>query len=141
MPPSLPHLTQEWITLQNNHERYETGALLIKLVGVAAWGAGMAWGLNDKLVGALSLVLWAQEGIFRTFQARLGERILRVESLIGKSEAEQADGAAFQLHSEWLAGRPGGAGLLLEYARSAARPTVAFPYALLLLIGLARHLI
>lgn len=141
MTASLPHLAQEWTTLQNNHERYETGALLIKLAGVAAWVAGVAWGLNDKLVGVMLLVLWAQEGIFRTFQARLGERILRVEALIGTNGADQAEGAAFQLHSEWLAARPGFAGLLLEYGKSALRPTVAFPYAVLLLIGLARHLV
>jgi hypothetical protein len=41
------------------------------------------------------------------------------------------------LHSEWLASRSGVPGLLREYAVSALRPTVAFPYAvLLLLLGL-----
>jgi hypothetical protein len=133
----LPALSQEWITLQNNHERYETGGLLLKLAGVAIWGIGMAWGRHDPLVNLLVLILWVQEGVYRTFQARLGARIVHIEALLGR---EGTEGAAFQLHSEWLANRPGMAGLLAEYGKSALRPTVAFPYAVLLLIGLGRHL-
>lgn len=132
-----PALSQEWITLQNNHERYETGGLLLKLAGVAIWGVGMAWGRHELLVNLLVLILWVQEGVYRNFQARLGARILRIEALLGQGGREDA---AFQLHSEWLAGRPGVAGLLAEYGKSALKPTVAFPYAVLLLIGLARHL-
>jgi hypothetical protein len=135
--PTLPTLSQEWTTLQDNHERYETGGLLLKLAGVAIWGVGMAWGRHELLVNLLVLILWIQEGVYRTFQARLGVRILRIEALLGRDDAE---GAAFQLHSEWLANRPGVAGLLAEYGKSALRPTVAFPYAVLLLIGLGRHL-
>lgn len=137
MTPTLPALSQEWITLQNNHEYYETGGLLLKLAGVAIWGVGMAWGRHELLVDLLVLILWIQEGVYRTFQARLGERILRIEALLGWDDA---DGMAFRLHSEWLANRPGMAGLLIEYGKSTLRPTVAFPYAALLLIGLARHL-
>lgn len=136
--PTHPALSQEWITLQNNHERYETGGLLLKLAGVAIWGVGMAWGRHELLVVLLVLILWVQEGVYRTFQARLGARILRIEALLGR---EGAEGTAFQLHSEWLAVRPGVAGLLAEYGKSALRPTVAFPYAVLLLAGLGRHLI
>jgi len=40
-----------------------------------------------------------------------------------------------QLHSEWAAQRPGVIGLLAGYAASACRPTVAFPYAPLLIAG------
>lgn len=137
MTPTLPALSQEWITLQNNHERYETGGLLLKLAGVAIWGVGVAWGRHELLVNLLVLILWVQEGIYRTFQARLGARILRIEALLG---GDGSEGGAFQLHSEWLANRPGMAGLLVEYGKSALRPTVAFPYPALLLIGLGRHL-
>lgn len=134
-------LAQEWTTLQNNHEQYEKGGLLIKLVSVVLTATGIALGLDAWLIGALVILLWVQEGIFRTFQSRLGERILRVESLIRQSApglnpqaAESvAHGDVFQLHSEWLAARRKGMGLLAEYARSACRPTVAFPYVLILL--------
>jgi hypothetical protein len=140
MSPTLPALSQEWITLQNNHERYETGGLILKLAGMAIWGGAMARGRHDLLANLLVLILWAQEGVYRTFQARLGARILRIEALLSREGVEGAEGLAFQLHSEWLAARPGVAGLLAEYGKSALRPTVVFPYAVLLLIGLGRHL-
>ncbi|MDP2788270.1 MAG: hypothetical protein Q8O79_09390 [Pseudomonadota bacterium] len=130
----MPHtdnaaLGQEWIALQNNHEQYEKGALLIKLLAVVLCAVGFALALHEVLIGALLLVLWLQEGIYRTSQARLGVRILRIEQGLKTGE-----NAAFQLHSEWLASRPGLFGLLAEYAASALRPTVAFPYAVLLLM-------
>ena len=134
-------LGQEWTTLQNNHEQYEKGGLHIKLISVLLTAAGLVFGLDTLLMGALVALLWVQEGIFRTFQARLGERILRVEFLMRQSTtglsalASQpvAQGDVFQLHSEWLAARRQGMGLINEYARSAFRPTVAFPYVLILL--------
>ena len=150
-------LPQEWTTLQNNHEHYESGALLIKLASVVLTAAGFAAHLNLKLMAALVVLLWVQEAIYRTFQSRLGQRILRVERLIKlgsqaagglagaqniaskphlQPQAAAEQGAAFQLHSEWAANRPGVAGLLAEYARSAFKPTVAFPY-VVLLAGLA----
>ena len=153
-------LSQEWTTLQTQHEQYEVGGLIIKLASVALTVAGFALHLNLKLMLALVALLWLQEGIYRTFQSRLGRRILRVEQLIKRGAHEsdsmapaqttpmqQQDAAsgpaqglthpvAFQLHSEWVAGRPGVVGLIAEYARSACRPTVAFPHAVLM-IGLA----
>lgn len=122
-------LGQEWITLQNNFEQYEKGGLLLKLLAIVLCAAGFALALHEVLIGALLLVLWLQEGVYRTYQARLGTRILRIEQGIVSGER-----AAFQLHSEWLASRPGLFGLLAEYGRSALRPTVAFPYAILLLM-------
>jgi hypothetical protein len=83
-------------------------------------------------VGLFVLVLWLQEGIFKTWQSRLGERLLQLEGLIAQDSPPA--GAAFQLHSGWVARRAGSKGLLAEYAASAARPTVAFPYAVLLIV-------
>ena len=134
-------LGQEWTTLQNNHEQYERGGLLLKVVAVVLTAAGAGLGFDALLVGGMVALLWVQEGIYRTFQSRIGARILRVEALVrdgglhaGETPLAGApDGPAFQLHSEWLATRQGVAGLLAEYARSACRPTVAFPYALIVL--------
>ncbi len=128
-------LELEWITLQNNHERYEQGSLLIKLFAVALSAVGFMLALHEFVLVLLLLVLWLQEGIFRTSQARLGVRIVRLENALKNDESNNI--SAFQLHSEWQATRPGGLGLLVEYAANAMRPTVAYPYlALLLLIGL-----
>lgn len=123
-------LSQEWTTLHNNYEQYEKGGLFIKLVGVVLTFVGLVLDLNAVLLAAMVALLWMQEGIFRTFQARLGQRILRVEELIRQGGAEQAH--SFQLHSEWLASRKNGLALLGEYVGSACRPTVAFPHVVLL---------
>jgi hypothetical protein len=122
-------LGQEWVTLQNNYEQYEKVGLLIKLFAIALSALGFALALHEVVISALLLVLWLQEGIFRTYQARLGGRILRLEQGVKMGET-----VAYQLHSEWLASRPGMFGLLAEYGASALRPTVAFPYAALLVL-------
>lgn len=128
-------LQQEWHTLQHNHEQYERHALLIKLAAVALVVAHMAFAPNAWSAAALLLVLWLQEGILRTSQSRLGDRILRIEHGL----RDTAPLPACQLHTDWLASRPGTVGLVAEYVKNALRPTVAFPYApLLLLLMLAR---
>jgi hypothetical protein len=132
-------LAQEWVTLQTQHEQYEQSALLIKLTGVVLVAAGWVLSVSGWGVAVLVAVLWVQESIYRTCQARLGERLLRVEQFL-KANPSPAS-AAFQLHSEWLAGRPGLAGLLAEYAASARRPTVAFPHVFLMLLALVGHVV
>ena len=132
-------LNQEWLALQDQYERYESGGLHIKLFTVALMVFGLATAVPAVWLCGLVVVLWLQEGIYRTFQSRLGQRILRVEGLIRQHECEASAGqqpAAFQLHSEWLAGRPGALTLVREYVARACRPTVAYPYVLILL-GLA----
>ncbi|MBK4735295.1 hypothetical protein [Noviherbaspirillum pedocola] len=128
-------LGQEWTTLQNNHEAYERSSLLIKLFAIALLVACIAIELDAVTTGLLMLVMWIQEGIFRTSQSRIGERILRIESLL-KQAAPQTP-IAYQLHSEWQASRPGFLGLLVEYGRSMVRPTVAFPHLVLILFVIA----
>ena len=136
-------LGREWSTLQDNYEHYEGHSLLIKLAAVAVLLGGSVAGRGPWLVVAVLLVLWLQEGIFRTFQSRLGARLLQVEALLAET-SDRADPAGpagtfrqgFQLHTVWLAQRRGAAGLLLEYAASAVRPTVAFPYVVLVLLAL-----
>ncbi|MCV2353200.1 hypothetical protein LNV09_03395 [Paucibacter sp. B2R-40] len=122
-------LQAEWLALQANYEQYERAALGVKLLAVllCALAFGMPW------LWVLMLVLWLQEAIFKTFQARLGERLLRVEALLRDAAAQPAQ--AMQLHSEWLGSRPRGKALLGEYARSALRPTVALPYPVLAVLS------
>lgn len=133
-PSALVH---EWRTLQNNHEQYERGALFIKLAALVVFTAGYVLALPYELTGGLALLLWIQESIYRTSQARLGVRIARVEKLV---QSEAPASSACQLHTEWQAGRPGAVGLLGEYASHALRPTVAFPYAVLVIVELVGYL-
>lgn len=128
---SLSPLGHEWTTLQNNHEQYEKNSLSIKLTATLFGALGLILGLSATLTGLTLLVFWLIEAIFRTSQSRLGSRLLQLEALLRQSPPPQT--AAYQLHSAWQAGRPGMIGLMREYLANAARPTVAFPYALLLI--------
>jgi hypothetical protein len=125
-------LSQEWTTLQNNHEQYEKNALWTKIAALVLFALCWVMLVDSLTVSLVLLVIWVQESIYRTSQARLAVRILRIEEMFRVSNP--ATGLPFQLHSEWLATRPGFAGLLAEYAANAKRPTVAFPYVVLLLM-------
>jgi hypothetical protein len=128
-----PHalLAHEWTTLQNNHEQIERSALWIKLAAVALVLSGLALSVSGALVLFMVLLLWLQEGIVRTSQARLGARMLQLEAMVQRNEVPLAQ--VFQLHSVWQATRPGALGLMAEYLSHAMRPTVIYPYALLVL--------
>ena len=127
-------LGQEWQTLQNNHEQHEKNALLIKLAGLTLCLGGLAFSLPLLWIAFAVLLCWGLEGIFKTYQARLSERLLRVEAMLDKP---QPTGAHMQLHTEWVADRPGGGALIAAYGHSACRPTVAFPYLpILLMLGI-----
>lgn len=126
----------EWAILQPLYERYEASALGIKLLTVALFSAGLVVDVLAPWLMLLCLLLWMQEAIFKTYQGRLGSRLLQLEAVLG-GEAGAVSTQAFQLHRDWLAQRTGPIALLLEYLRSALRPTVLFPYAPLLLVALA----
>lgn len=129
---------REWAILQPLHEHYERPALIIKLLTVALFGVGVAIDMQAYWLILLCLVMWMQEGIFKTCQARLGARLLRLEQWLAGDPAA-ATLQAFHLHCDWAAQRGGSLGLLLEYLRSARRPTVAFPYVLLVLAAVVEH--
>jgi hypothetical protein len=126
-------LAQEWTTLQNNHESHERSALLIKLVAVVLFSGAWLAGLDPLVVCALVLILWFQESVLKTWQSRLAARLIGIEATFKRGP--QSGDQPFQLHSQWLAQRAGLAGLLIEYGHSAIRPTVAFPYAALLILA------
>lgn len=122
-------LHHEWLALQSQHERYEALALAVKLLAFAA-----CFLVSDNgLALALLALLWVQEAVLKTFQARLGDRLLAIEPALKAG----VDAPPMQLHSDWLARRPRGAGLAAQYLKSALRPTVALPYPLLMLLALA----
>lgn len=127
-------LAQEWTTLQNNHEAYERSALALKLAATLLTAAAWVYGLDPLALGALVLILWVQEAVLKTWQNRLVTRLVDIEAMF--RPGSRGGDEPFQLHSQWLATRPGLMGLLADYARSALRPTVAFPYAALLLLVL-----
>ncbi|MET0962885.1 MAG: hypothetical protein ABWY05_08710 [Noviherbaspirillum sp.] len=119
----------EWAILQHNHEQYEKSCLLIKLGAVALFVFCVALAMPAAAVLSLLLILWVQEAVCRTSQSRVGARIVQVEQM---SREGSTQAAGYQLHTEWQASRPGSGGLLAEYGRSMLRPTVAFPYIVLM---------
>ncbi len=131
---------QEWAVLQPLYERYEWSALVIKLLAVTLFSVGLAIDMPMPWLVLLCLVWWLQEAIFKTYQARLGTRLLRIEQWIA-GDAAAATLQFFQLHRDWSAQRAGSLGVLSEYLRSASRPTVAFPYGLLLLLAVAQTVV
>ncbi len=129
MTASSPHLlSQEWTILHHDHERYDRYGLLIKLTAVLACLISLTVIVSLWLALVFVLVLWLQEGIWRTGQARTSERLLAIEKMIANS----GDQPAMQFYSNWEANRPGTVGLIREYVHNAIRPTVAYPYVILL---------
>jgi len=121
---------QEWLVLQKLHERYEFGALTIKLTAIVLFFAGVVVELHGTWLVLLVVLLWLQEGIFKTYQGRLGSRLLALEQGMAAGETMRV----FALHSDWLAQRKGLIGQVREYLGSTVRATVAFPYLVLLVL-------
>ncbi|MFC1747548.1 hypothetical protein ACFL2V_01945 [Pseudomonadota bacterium] len=132
---SLDLLKQEWENLHQDHERYDRYGLLIKLTAALACLLSIAMGMTLWLALMFVLVLWLQEGIWRTVQARTSERLLVVEKALKKSASENNDVQGMQFYSEWEANRPGTVGLVKEYILNAVRPTVAYPYVILIALN------
>ena len=126
----------EWQTLQNNYEQHEKSALLIKLTSLTLFLLGQA--ISNAFVWAAFIVLlcWVLESVIKTYQARLGERLLKIEVAIkNKNENE-----GMQFHTDWQNNRPSGMRLIIEYGAQSLKPTVAFPYALLLLASIGKFI-
>ncbi len=126
-PGAMTPLHHEWLALQGQHERYEALALAVKLAAFVALVAVP----DNALAIALLALLWLQEAVLKTFQGRLGDRLLAIEPALQGGQGAPA----MQLHSDWLAHRPRGLGLIAQYLKSALRPTVALPYPLLMLLA------
>jgi len=134
------HLASEWSLLQNQFDSYEKYSLLIKLSSIAALAAAYFTNHLSVFVLLLLLILWLQDAIWKTFQARIDVRLLQLEGyLLNEHSLENRDGIAFQFNSLYAQNRPGNVGLLKEYLRQSLRPTVAFPHIVLVSI-LAFHL-
>ncbi len=131
-------LAKEWLVLQNQFDSYEKYSLMIKLLGVAM--LGLAYSLNH--LGGFLLwllaILWLQDAIWKTFQSRIDTRLLQVERFLSSGQKlAYIDGKAYQYNTLYAQERPSTGMLIWHYLRQALRPTVAFPYApLMLVLGL-----
>ena len=127
-------LIKEWTVLQTQSDAYEKHALYIKLVSIGIFSAALITQQTGFGMVFLLAVLWLLEAIWKTFQSRITDRILTVEGAL-KARPDLTDTdvvSPCQLNAEWLAHRHGFIGLIGEYLSQAVRPTVAFPYVLLI---------
>lgn len=123
-------LETEWCLLQNQFDSYEKHSLYIKLVGIVVLIVGFVLVSEKLFTTVMILVLWLQDGIWKTFQSRIESRLLRIENSILDNKAVPA----FQFNSEFSEVRLTGLVLLSEYINQSIRPTVAFPYIVLIFI-------
>jgi len=128
-------LQQEWTTLHNSTEKSENLSLLIKLVSVVICLLGVIVNLSPVILTLLLLILWLQEAIWKTFQGRAEQRLLTIE----EAYLDKDPSGAFQFYSECLASRTGIKKLVSEYLCNAIRPTIAFPYLVLLPLSFIAH--
>lgn len=129
-------LIHEWQILHRDHEKYEQWALLIKLFSIAVVLMCVAFSVNLLLSIIFIATLWLQEGIWKTFQARTARRLLALEMAINEGSALVKPVNHCEMYSIWQTQKPGTMTLVKEYIFNALRPTVMFPYSVLLVISL-----
>jgi hypothetical protein len=131
-------LHQEWLCLQNQYDSYEKFSLIIKLVSVVLTSLMLFVAHIGVWAIPLVCILWLQDGIWKTFQNRIGERLFVLEKAIvactEKDKESQAAEQAMQFNSAWLASRLGSLSLVKEYAAQSCKPTVAYPHVALLML-------
>lgn len=127
-------LQNEWVIIHGDIEKYERFSLTIKLFSVLVSALLIAYVVDKWVAVVLILVLWLQDGIWKTFQKRLEIRIVYIEQKLQNKTDKNS--LAFQLYSQWEDKRRGVTELIKEYLINAAKPTVAYPYALLALLML-----
>lgn len=129
------NLAAEWSVLQNQFDSYEKHSLLIKLFSIGVLSTAYFTNHLSAFVLFLLLILWLQDAIWKTFQARIDARLLQLEDYLSSEHAlENRDGISFQFNSLYAQNRPSNVGLLKEYLRQSLRPTVAFPHIVLVAI-------
>ena len=141
----LSLLQNEWLTLQTQFDSYEKCSLAIKLFNVLL--ASLSLFVLHASIWALIIcaVVWLQDGIWKTFQGRIAQRLEVVERSIKHCSTEQSSKQSFdsshlamQFNSAWEESRPGAIGLVAEYIKNAIKPMVAYPHVILIMLIIAQ---
>ena len=122
------YLSLEWQTLQNQFDSYEKYSLLIKLVAIFTTAFALGFEFNLIVPVLLVGVFRLQDGIWKTFQGRFETRLLIVEAALAANHNET--GCQFNQQYQQIANS--GIGLIKEYLKQCLRPTVMYPYVVLL---------
>ena len=133
----MKELIQEWLALQKQTDDYEKYSLLIKLFNIMIVVFAFSYSLPYIVTFVIVAIVWLQDGIWKTFQSRTEQRIMKLEQ--GIAEFEEGKGELsilpFQLNRQFRENRASTVGLLTEYFKQSLRPTVAFPHLFLLLLS------
>ena len=124
-------LINEWQSLHKSHEHYEQYALIIKLFSVATTLFSLVLYQGSVIIILILAILWLQEGIWKTYQARTCNRIELIEQAL-----VEGDLVSFQFYRQWTENRPSSVGLITEYIKNSLKPTVIYPYIPLIFITL-----
>lgn len=131
----------EWQVLQTQYDSYEKCSLAIKLVAVMLFIFSLGLQINIGYTAVVIAVLWLQDAIWKTFQSRIESRLYVVEQQLAliatNNQAQIPTEQAFQFNSKFVEQRNTGLALIKEYILQAFKPTVAYPYVLLLIIILS----
>ena len=130
-------LQSEWITLQNQYDSYEKCSLAIKLFSILLC-CMLIFALNAGIWPLLVVaILWLQDGIWKTFQGRIGQRLEVVEQAIQDYPHHLPDHPlhmGMQFNLAWSQSRPSAVGLVCEYIKQSLKPTVAYPHLALIFL-------
>lgn len=122
-----------WQHLHSDIERYEKWSLIIKLTTISSVLIAFGLSINVFVVVIFILIFWLQDAIWKTYQVRLSDHIIYVEK-------QTVDAQVYSLYTNFESNRPGSKSILAEYLKSALRPTVAFPYLILVFFIIVRLL-
>lgn len=131
-------LETEWCLLQNQYDSYEKFSLIIKLINCVIFTLAFLSSHLNIIAIALLAVVWLQDAIWKTFQARIENRLLVLEDALNNKEQNLTESASilpFQYNRQFMQNRPSTLGLVFEYFGQAIRPTIAFPHILLVCIA------
>lgn len=124
-------LLTEWVTLQNQFDAFEKLSLAIKLVAVIIATLLALELKHPEVVVVLNSICWVQDAVWKTFQARFGDRLLVIESELSSGSCD----GNIHFNTAWEAKPRGFLPLISEYLRQLAKPTVVFPHIALLFLG------
>jgi len=128
----MNELQNEWAVIHRDIEKYERFSLVVKLISVLVCVIAISFINNVWIAITFILILWLQDGVWKTFQKRLEARILFLEQ--AKRENPDNIELAFQFYSQWEEKRQGVVGLIKEYVSNSLKPTVAYPYVILVFL-------
>ncbi|GAC29956.1 hypothetical protein [Brumicola pallidula] len=122
----------EWATLQNQFDAFEKLSLVIKLVAILIAALFVFELKQPEIILVLNSICWGQDAIWKTFQSRFADRLLKIESDLSST----SNSGHIQFNTAWDLKPRGQVSLVSEYLRHLVKPTIVFPHLILLCLGM-----